>query len=186
VTATIATRSLGRSLAVAVVAVVAVVGCNSAPTPPPPTPVPIVFAPIEVTGIGEVRQGTASGDELVVRLTELEGDSLPAGPGAFELTLTDSAGGRDAVSFRGTPTLLGPGSLGATATLTRSNILTVQIVDTDTFNIEQLSIGGLRISAAATAPVGDLGLTIDACTRSLAGCAATNVLASPGSVVTSP
>jgi hypothetical protein len=186
VTATISSRSLGRPLAVLVVAVVAVVGCNSVPTPPPPTPPPIVFAPIEVTGVGEVRQGTTSGGELLVRLTELEADSLPSGLGAFELTLTDSAAGQDAVSFSGTPTLLGPGSLGATAALTRSNVLTVQVVDTDTFNVEQLSIEGLRVRAAAVAPVGALILTIDACTGSLAGCAADRILASPGSVVTSP
>ena len=184
-----ASRSLAVSPVVAFVATVAiavVVGCAPTPTPPPTSAPPIALAPIEVTGVGEVRQGTTSGGELVVRLVELEGDSLPAGPGAFELTLTDNAGGRDAVSFSGTPTLSGPGSLGATAILTRSNVLTVQVVDTDTFNVEQLSIGGLRISAAATAPVGDLGLTIDACTGSLTGCAANNVLASPGSVVSSP
>lgn len=179
-------RPPDRAILVAVAAVALIGGCTPAPTPPPSSPPPIVFAPIEVVGVGDVLRGTTSDDEVVVRLTELEPDSLPRGAGAFELTLVDSAGRRDSASFTGTATVTAPGSLGATAVLTRNNVLTVEVVDTDTFNIEQMTIAGLRISASATAPVGPLTLTIDACSGSLAGCAATNALPSPGAVVASP
>jgi hypothetical protein len=166
--------------------VVQTAGCGPSPTPPPSSPPPIVFAPVEVLGVGDVLRGATSDDELVVRLTELEPDSLPRGAGAFELTLVDSAGSSDSVSFTGTATLTAPGSLGVTAVLTRNNVLTVEVVDTDPFNIEQVTIAGLRVSPSVTAPVGPLTLTIDACSGSLAGCAATNTLASPGVVVASP
>lgn len=160
----------------------AIAACNPAPTPSP-APLPLSLAPIEVTGVGDLRQGTTSPDDLLIRVTELENDSILPGAGAFELVLTDNVGGQDAVVFTGTPTITAPGSLGATATLTRSNVLTIQIVDSDSFNIEQLTISGLSLSAAASAPVGALSLTIRGCTASLAGCAASGVLASPGTVV---
>jgi hypothetical protein len=88
--------------------------------------------------------------------------------------------------FTRAPELTAPGSLGVSATLTRSNVLTVQIVDSDTFNVEQVTIGGLAISAAASAPAGPLSLAIAACTGSLAGCAASDLLGSPGTVVLRP
>lgn len=166
-----------------VLAALAVVAIACDPEPPTPTPSPLSLAPIEVTGVGDLRQGTTSTDDLVIRLTELENDSILPGAGAFELVLADSAGGQDAVVFTGTPTITAPGSLGATARLTRRNVLTVEIVDSDSFNIEQVTIGGLRLSASASAPVGALTLTIGGCTASFAGCAASNVLASPGTVV---
>lgn len=159
------------------------VACDPAPTPSPTAPAAVSLAPIEVTSVGEVRQGTTSTDDLLIRVTEVENDSILPGTGAFELVLTDSAGGEDAVVFTGTPSVTAPGSLGATASLTRSNVLTVQIVYSDSFNIEQMTIGGLRLSASASAPVGALDLTIGGCTAAFAGCAASNVLASPGSVV---
>lgn len=171
----------GARYLAAIAAGALIVGCSPAPTPPP-----IVFAPVEVVGVGDILQGTTSDDELVVRLTELAPDSLPRGAGAFELTLVDSAGTSDSASFMGTAKLTAPGSLGVTAELTRINVLTVEVVDTDPFNIEQMTIAGLRIGASPTAPVGPLTLTIDACSGSLAGCAATNALASPGAVVASP
>lgn len=181
-----ASRPPGAPYLAALAAVALIVGCSPAPTPPPSPPPPIVFAPVEVVGVGDILPGTTSDDELVVRLTELESDSLPRGAGAFELTLVDSDGTSDTVSFTGTATLAAPGSLGVTAVLTRNNVLAVEVVDTDTFNIEQMTIAGLRISASATAPVGPLTFTIDACSGSLAGCAATNALASPGAVVAAP
>ena len=119
-------------------------------------------------------------------MTELEIDSLPGGAGAFQLTLSDSTGGKDAVSFVGTPTVTAPGSLGATATVTRSNVITIEIVDSDTINLEPLTIGGLRLRASGTAPVGALSLTIDACSGSLGGCSAMNVLPSPGTIASAP
>ncbi|MEX1168914.1 MAG: hypothetical protein WEE50_02105 [Chloroflexota bacterium] len=176
-------RPLGLPAVIGVASVALVAACSPAPTPPPPTRVPVALAPIEVMGVGEFRQGTTSADDLVIRFTELENDAIPRGPGAFELVLTDSAGTLDAVSFRGTPTLAAPGSLGVTATLTRSNVLTVQIVDSDTLNIEPVTIEGLALSARVSASTGPLVLTIGGCSGSLAGCASSDVLASPGTVV---
>ncbi len=162
------------------------VACDPAPTPSVAPSAAVSLSPIEVTGVGEVRQGTTSTDDLVIRVTELANDSIPRGAGAFELVLADSAGGQDAVVFTGNPTITAPGSLGTTASLTGGNVLTVQIVDSDTFNVEQLTIEGLRLSASASAPAGALTLSIVGCTGSLAGCAAHDGLASPGTVVAAP
>ena len=180
---------LGGGLAAAIALVGAVVGvptlagCTPAPTPPPSVPVPVALAPIEVVAVGDVRQGATSDAELVIRITELESDSLPRGPGEFQLTLTDSAGSPDGVSFTGTSVVVAPGSLGATADLTSNDVLTIRVVDTDTFNVEQMTISGLRISASTTAPVGALALTIGACSGTLAGCGKDSVLPPPGTVV---
>lgn len=171
---------------VLVAAVAAVAACTPTPTPPPSVPAQVALAPLEVTAVGELRQGTTSDAELVIRITELESASLPRGRGAFQLTLTDSAGAPDGVSFTGTSVVIAPGSLGATADLTSNDVLTIRVMDTDTFNVEQMTITGLRISASTTAPVGALTLTIGACSGSLAGCSANSMLSSPGTVVAAP
>jgi hypothetical protein len=174
-----------RPLVFALIAVVTfIAGCNPAPTPPPPSAA-IALEPIEVIGVGDVRPGATSESTIVIRVTELETASIPRGPGTFELVLSDSGGGGDAVSFWGAPTVVAPGSLGVTAVVTRSNVLTVEIVDSDTFNIEQLTIEGLQLRASESAPAGALGLRVGACSGSLAGCTADPDLASPGSVVAS-
>ena len=171
-----------RLLVFALIAVVAfIAGCNPAPTPAPPSAA-IALEPIEVIGVGNVQPGATSEGPVVIRVTELEPASIPRGPGVFELVLTDSAGGADAVSFWGSPTVAAPGSLGATAVLTRNNVLTVEIVDSDTFNIEQLTIEGLQLRASESAPAGALRLRVGACSGSLAGCTADPVLPSPGTV----
>ena len=163
--------------------IVLIAACS--PTPPP-SPIPVAFAPIEVIGVGELAQGATSDEALVIRVTELEADAIPGGPGSFDLVLADSSGGLDDVVFTGTAELTAPGSLGVTARQVRGNVLTVEIVDSDTFNIEQMTISGLALSAASSAPPGRLSLTVAGCTGSLAGCAANTLLGSPGTIVARP
>ena len=162
---------------------IVIAGCNQAPTPPPSTPPPVALAPIEVTGVGDVRQGRTSEQDVVIRITELEKDSIAAGPGSVDLVLTDSAGAVDSAVFTGSPEVTAPGSLGVRATLASGNILTIEIVDSDSFNVEQLTVKGLRISVAQATTPGPLRLTITNCTGSLAGCAGVRALPSPGTVV---
>jgi hypothetical protein len=162
-------------------AIVLIAACSPKPTPPPPPPV--ALAPIEVVGVGDLEQGATSDEALVIRVTELEADSIAVGPGSFDLVLADSAGGLDTVVFTETAELTAPGSLGVTARLVRGNVLTVEIVDSDTFNVEQVTIRGLALSAAASTPPGPLTLTVDGCAGSLAGCTANDLLGSPGTIV---
>ncbi len=171
---------------VLVVGIAAVAGCSPAPTTPPSVSVPVALAPLEVIGVGDVRQGPTSDADLVIRITELENDALTRGPGEIQVTMTDSTGAREHVSFTGTSAVVAPGSLGATVDLTSSNVLTIRVVDTDTFNVEQITISGLRLSASATAPLGALGLSIGACSGSLAGCATNSTLSPAGTVVAAP
>lgn len=164
----------------------ATVGCSDNSTLQPPTRPPVAFAPIELTGVGDVARASASGEDLVIRVTEASPAAIRSGPGSFQVTLTDHAGLPDSVSFTGTPTVIAPGSLGVIATLTRPNVLTVEIVDSDTINIEQMTIESLGIRASATAALGAVNAIVSGCAGSLAGCTATNVLPSPASVVAGP
>ena len=72
------------------------------------------------------------------------------------------------VTFSGTPVVSAPGSLGATATATVST-LTINFAGSDTLNIEQVSVSGLKITASANATAG-------AITATLTGTQATRVL----------
>lgn len=174
-------------LAIGSVGVIAVLaGCTSPPTPPPPTRPPVALAPVGVTEVGDVPRGGASKDVLVLTFTEAGAATIATGAGSFEVTLTDSAGYPDPVGFTGTPSIAAPGSLGATAKLIRSNVLMVEIVDSDTFNIESVTITGIGIKASPTAALGPINAVINGCVGSLAGCTATNVLTSPGAVVAAP
>jgi hypothetical protein len=165
-------------------AVVVVIGaCSPGPTPSLPSRMPVALGPIALTGVGDVQQGGASAETIVIRVTEVGPATITAGAGSFQVTLTDHAGLPDTVSFTGTPTASGPGSLGVTAALTRANVLTVEIVDSDTLNIEPITIEGLGVRALSSAAIGPVNAVLGGCAGSLAGCAATNVLPSPASVV---
>lgn len=160
--------------------------CSPAPTPPPATPLRVSLGPIEVIGVGELGRGATSSDDLVIRLTELANDSIRPGAGSLDLVMTDSAGTGDAVSFTGTPSIFAPGSLGVTAHLTRGNMLTIEIVDSDPLNIEPMTIEGLRLVASTSAALGKVNLSVSGCSGSLAGCTADSGLASPGTVIEAP
>lgn len=166
-----------------VAVIVSVVGCSDHPTPPPPTRPPVALGPVDVSGVGDITQGGESENELTLHFTEPTQAAIGGGPGSFQVTLTDHAGLSETIRFAGTPSIDVPGSLGATATLSGPNVLRVDIVDSDSFNVEPITISGLRIKASPTAALGSINAVVSGCTGSLAGCTATNVLASPGSVV---
>lgn len=180
-----AARRMGLAM-VALGALVGIAGCSDAPTPLPPTRPPVALGPVELTGVGNVAQDGASANDLVLRFTESNPSAIGSGSGSLQITLTDHAGLPDTIGFTGAPLIQAPGSLGAAATLSSPNVLTVSIVDSDTYNIEQITITGLGIRAAPTAAVGSINAVISGCAGSLAGCAATNVLTSPGSVMAAP
>jgi hypothetical protein len=149
---------------------------------PQPTPAHPAFGSVTVTGVGTIPRGSPSGTTLTLSFNEASVAAIGRGPGSFEVTLADSAGSPATVSFIGTPsTAKSPGSLGASASVS-SNVLTVRILDSDTVNIEPIIGTGLVIAASSTAAPGPIVATMAAFTGSLAGGAANDVLASPGSV----
>jgi hypothetical protein len=173
----------------------ALAACTSTPTPQPtalatptsqPTAAHPAFDDVTVVGVGTIQRGGASAATLSLSFNEASVAAIARGAGSFEVTLTDSAGSGTAVSFLGSPsTAKSPGSLGASASVS-GNVLTIQIRDSDTLNIEPIIVTGLGIAASSTAAPGPLVATMGAFTGSLAGGAATNVLVSPGSVVSNP
>jgi hypothetical protein len=164
-TAPLPTRTVGPSLEVT----------------PSPTPGPAVSART-VVGVGRVPPGTASATTLELTFVETGIDAIADGPGSFTVTVTDQAGGGTTVRFVGTPSVAGPGSLGATAQLVAPNVLEIQIAGSDTLNIEPITVSGLGIGATATAAPGALNLVLGDFTGSLVGGPTTDVLATPGSV----
>jgi hypothetical protein len=156
------------------------------PTPSPtltPTRPPVALNVVAVTGIGDVAQGADSGNVLVLRFTEPTPAAIGIGPGSIQVILTDAAGSAASISLTGTPSIAGPGSLGASATFSAPNVLTIGILDSDTLNIEPMTVSGLGIRASSSAAVGPINASIAACTGSLAGCTALSQLPSPGNVV---
>jgi hypothetical protein len=87
------------------------------------------------------------------------------------------------VAFSGTPTIVAPGSLGATATLAAPNVLMIDIVASDPFNVEAITIAGLSITASSNAATGPMTAKADGFTRSLQGGIVDGGLPSPGTVV---
>jgi hypothetical protein len=162
----------------------ALVGCNEQPEPPTPTPPPVAFAAVEVTSLGDIGQATESELGLVVLFTEAAPAAISQGAGSLQVTLTDHAGLPDSLQFIGLPVVEGPGSLGATATLSGRNVMTISIVDSDPLNIEPMTISGLGIRASPGAAIGAINAVVSGCAGSLAGCTEMNVLRSPGNVVT--
>ena len=190
------------ALALAVVVVVAVLQPSPSPTPaatstaratqtarpaPTPTPTPqLVFEQAGVTAVGNVPQGGASGTTLVLQFTEPSVDAVPNAAGSFTVTLTDQAGVGTTLGFTGTPSVVAPGSLGASAELAAGNVLRISIVAADVLNIEQMTVTGLGISASADAALGRINATMGDFSGSLAGGVANAVLNSPGTVVAGP
>lgn len=179
-------RLVGAAAVGLIACVTGLAGCGEDTFPSLPTRTPVALGPVEVTSVGEVRLGGTSESPLVLRFTEVEPRAITSGAGSFQVTLTDHAGRPDTLRFDGTPSIEGPGSLGASATVTRGNVLTVSIVDSDSFNIESVAVGGLTIAALPAAAIGSINAVIGGCAGSLAGCTASNVLPSPGEVVAGP
>jgi hypothetical protein len=164
----------------------------TAPTPgptaiEPPTPVPgPVFVAADVVSVGQISRGASSGRTLKLQFLEASADAIPNAAGSFQVTLTDHAGDGSTVAFAGTPSVIAPDSLGATVSLVAPNVLLVSIAASDPFNVELMTISGLGISASSTAAIGSMNAKLDGFTGALATGAASDVLASPGSVTASP
>jgi hypothetical protein len=148
-------------------------------------PDPVFVAP-GVVSVGQISRGAGSGTTLVLEFIESSVDAIPNAAGSFRVTLSDHAGDGSTVGFIGTPSVAAPGSLGATAILVAPNALMVSIVASDIYNVESITISGLGLGASATAAIGSVNAELKGFTGSLASGAASNILASPGSVIASP
>lgn len=147
------------------------------------TPVagPVFDAP-EIVGVGPVSRGSSSALTLRFEFVETDADAIPDGPGSFRISIVDQEGD-PTVAFVGTPSLSAPGSLGATVSLVGPNVLGVDIVASDTLNVEPITISGLGISATSTAAAGPVAVELSGFSGSLAGGLGAGVLPSPGSVI---
>jgi len=153
---------------------------------PNPTASPFggpVFRAPSVVSVGLVQRGADSGATLQFEFLETQPNAIPNAPGSFRVVLTDASGDGSTVAFTGTPTVVAPGSFGATATLHSPNILLIEIVAADTFNVEAMTISGLGITVAPDAAAGPIVAQAAAFGGALAGGLADDRLASPGTVV---
>jgi hypothetical protein len=145
-----------------------------------------VFAPPGVVSVGMIERGSRSGETLVLQFLESAADAIPDAPGSFRVTLTDHAGDGTTVAFVGTPTVVAPDSLGATATLVAPNVLMVSTLASDQLNVELMTVSGLGIEASSTAALGSVGAELNGFTGSMVTGAEANILASPGSITARP
>lgn len=180
-----------------IIVALALAACTSPPTPSPtpaptlqPTPQPTAASPalgsVTVSGVGTIQRGGSSGDTLNLSFTEAGVAAIGKGPGSFEVTLSDAAGSTSSVSFVGVPsTAASPVSVGASASIAGST-LTVRILDSNATFIDRVVVTGIGIAASSSAAPGPIEATMGGFTGSLAGGATSDVLVSPGSVVSSP
>ena len=161
-----------------------------APSPSPPIPTATIRRPAfgspSVHGVGTVARGATSDQTLVLQFTESDKDAIPRGPGSFRVILSDHAGDGSTVDFAGTPSIVAPGSLGALASITSPNVLWITIEDSDTYNVEQLTIKGLGIRASSTAAIGRVDAKLGEFSGSLAFGLEGEVVLSVASVVAGP
>jgi hypothetical protein len=161
------------------------VACTSPPTPQPTAAHP-AFVNVTVAAVGTIPRGGSSAATLTLSFNEASVAAIGRGPGSFDVTIADGAGSGTTVSFIRTPsTAKSPGSLGASAAVF-GNVLTVEILDSDSLNIEPIIVTSLGIAASSSAALGPITATLGRFTGSLAGGATTDVLVSPGSVGSSP
>jgi hypothetical protein len=123
---------------------------------------PAALATIAVTTpVGTFAQGTTSATAGVWTFTENSAAALST---TGTMTVTITPGGTTptgSVAFVGTPVLTGNvGSLGASASLTAPNVLTITITGNDPLNVETLVVSGLQISASANASQGNIVATL--------------------------
>jgi hypothetical protein len=167
------------------IAALVLTACTATPTPQPTAAHP-AFANVTVAGVGAIQRGGSSAATLTLSFNEASVAAIGRGSGSFEVTLSDNAGSGATVSYLGiASTAKSPGSLGASATVS-GNLLTVQILDSDTVNIEPIIVTGIGIVASSLAALGPIEATMGGFTGSLAGGATNDVLVSPGSVEGNP
>jgi hypothetical protein len=125
---------------------------------------PAVFGAVSVTSAGTVPIGGTSTGTASFQFTENSaacfqdtGDIPPAPLAGNELTVTifDQADA-STVHFVGIPQVVAPGSLGHSVTLSSTNTtndtININFANSDDFNVEQITISGLMISADGPAP----------------------------------
>jgi len=120
-----------------------------------------VLAATTVTGAPSIPRGGTSATAPTFTFTENTAACFANAAGTLVYTITTAG-----VTFTGTPTLTAPGSLGATLTSTTTTF-TVATTASDTTNIEQISVGALKLKATTAAALGAVTATL---TGSLAAC----------------
>lgn len=120
-----------------------------------------VLASTTVTSAGSVPRGGTSTNAVSVTMTENTAACFAAGGGTLIYTITTAG-----VTFDGTPTIAAPGSLGATVTSTTTSF-TVTATASDTGNIEQITVSGLKLKATTAAALGAITATL---TGTLSAC----------------
>lgn len=116
---------------------------------------PLASASVSVTSAGAVPRGGTSSGTASFTFTENSGTCFTNAvqPTALVVTILDSASAAT-VSFSGTPTVTGPGSIGATASVS-GNTLTVAFAGaTPLGSPEVVTVSGLKISATTAAASG--------------------------------
>ncbi|MDA8238155.1 MAG: hypothetical protein M0T75_09800 [Chloroflexi bacterium] len=106
---------------------------------------PAALASTAVVSVGTVARGTTSTNAATFTFTENSVNAF-AGAGTLIVTILDSAGG-NTLSFVGTPVVTAPGSLGAVSATKSGNVLTISTTNQDPFNVEQITVSGLKIYA---------------------------------------
>jgi hypothetical protein len=140
----------------------------------------------DAIGVGPIVRGAGSAETLVLRFLESAPDAIPDAPGSFVVTIADQAGDGSTLLFHGNPSVVAPGSLGATAFLVAPNELMISIEGADTANLELITVSGLGIRATPAAALGPISATLGGYTGSFAGGAARATFDTLGSVVASP
>ncbi len=121
---------------------------------------PGALATTTVTGVGTVPRGGTSATAATFLFTESDINTLSTGGGSFSVYIFDN-GGNCAITvaanaafatvhFTGTATQSGPGSLDLDPLVVGDNFFTITTNNADNFNVETISIGGLKIKADST------------------------------------
>ena len=149
------------------------------------TPGPALTASAAV-GVGQIARGASSAATLVLEFLETSPDTIPDAAGSCVVTLVDHADNGSTLHFVGEPTVIGPGSLGASTVLVSPGVLQLSIVGADPHNVELMTVRGLGIGASTTAAIGQMSARLSGCTGSLSGVATSTIVGPVGSVTGAP
>jgi hypothetical protein len=127
---------------------------------------------VTVTSAGNVPIGGTSAGSATFLFVESSATGIPTNAaGGFDVVIAPAAPGLGAVTFSGTPVVSAPGSLGASASIVGST-LSVSWSNSDTANIESISVSGLFIDAAAGTSTGAITATMGNFSGNMPGAAA--------------
>ena len=130
--------------------------------------------------VGLVARGSDSGETLVIEFVEPRADAIPDAPGSFQVSLADQAGDTSTIAFVGEPSVSAPGSLGVTVALAGPNVLQIDILASDTVNIESVTITGVGLHADKAAALGPITARASGFAGSLGPGIAADSMASAG------